>query len=312
MPELDKEQRKIIRLIRREGRKIADPHLRRVYERAAVQTGLVESGLRNLPGGDKDSAGWRQERASLYANPTNLRQSIRRFRQEVQQQYDPGEKSYEVAAQVQRPREDLRGRYREEAGAAARILRGAPNPAGGVEGSGPSYRTIPGVDNSTTRRELMQGYFSNHDPNALLQLKASLDSAQDTPSRKVRIASNRPGPVTRGTGKRGKSKVAEFDGKPVLAKFLPELEWARKHGWKGTVTSGVRTKQEQLAAAKRFGLQHYGPAGPLGSNHVKGHRGAVDVSDPDSLEEILRRYPGKRRLRRGMADDPVHFSPTGH
>jgi hypothetical protein len=123
-------------------------------------------------------------------------------------------------------------------------------------------------------------------------------------------------PISRATASLNPSgggvKAATFDGKPVVSSFIPELTWAKQHGWTGTVTSGIRSKAEQLAAAKNFGLQHYGPAGPLGSNHVEGHQGAVDVTEPDLLEAILRKYPGKRLLRRGMADDPVHFSPTGH
>lgn len=170
-----------------------------------------------------------------------------------------------------------------------------------------SYRTVPGVDNSQARRQLEMNYFNtSHDPNALLNLASGLRGAQDTPARRVRVQ-------TPSTGEAGGSgRVVKFDGKPVLAKFLPELRWARANGWKGTVTSGVRSRQEQLAAAQKFGLQHYGPAGPLGSNHVEGHAGAVDVSDPNGLDAVLRRYPGPRLLRRGMADDPVHFSPTGH
>jgi hypothetical protein len=102
-----------------------------------------------------------------------------------------------------------------------------------------------------------------------------------------------------------------FDGKPVVSSIARELRRARATGlWKGTVTSGVRTKQQQMAAARRFGLQHYGPKGPLGSNHVAGHSGAVDVTDPAGLARALRRI--RSRLHRGMADDPVHFSWTGH
>src|ERR1044072_4575092 len=122
---LDAEQRKILRQILVEGQNIRDPHARRVYERAAVQTGLVESGLRNLNYGDADSEGWRQERRSIYRKPTNVKASVRRFRQEFQQFYDPGEKSYEVAAHVQRPTAKFRGRYHDVAGQAARILKGA-------------------------------------------------------------------------------------------------------------------------------------------------------------------------------------------
>ena len=47
--------------------------------KSAFETGLVESGLRNLPGGDRDSQGWRQERASLYKDPRNLDASINRY-----------------------------------------------------------------------------------------------------------------------------------------------------------------------------------------------------------------------------------------
>jgi hypothetical protein len=110
---------------------------------------------------------------------------------------------------------------------------------------------------------------------------------------------------------RGGGGVVTFDGKPVVSSIARELRRARATGlWKGTVTSGVRTKSQQMAAARRFGLQHYGPKGPLGSNHVAGHSGAVDVTDPAGLARALRHL--RSRLHRGMADDPVHFSWTGH
>lgn len=197
MAKLDSEQRRIVRLIRREGQNIADPKLRRVYERAAVQTGLVESGLRNLNYGDADSKGWRQERQSLYRNPTNLRASIRRFREEFEQKYDPGEKSYEVAAQVQRPAEQYRGRYHDVAGQAAQILRSSVGggPGGSVPADGPTYRTVPGVDNRGTRASLMQSYFLGNpraNPNALLDLKTSLDEAADVPATRVKVKDATP------------------------------------------------------------------------------------------------------------------------
>jgi len=50
---------------------------------AAAETGLVESGFENLPGGDADSEGWRQERSSLYPNPRNVKASASRFFQEA-------------------------------------------------------------------------------------------------------------------------------------------------------------------------------------------------------------------------------------
>jgi hypothetical protein len=109
----------------------------------------------------------------------------------------------------------------------------------------------------------------------------------------------------------GSHKIVRVDGKPVLGWLAQAVAYARANGWRGTVTSGVRTPSEQIGAASRFGLQHYGPAGPLGSNHVTGHDGAIDVTDPSGFERALRGYRGKKPIRR-MRDDPVHFSANGH
>lgn len=103
-----------------------------------------------------------------------------------------------------------------------------------------------------------------------------------------------------------------FDGKPVVAWIAGILKAARASGlWKGNVTSGERTKAQQLAAAKHFGLSNYGPGGPLGSNHVIGHDGAVDVTDPQGLKRALA-HLGINKLRSSMPNDPVHFSRTGY
>jgi hypothetical protein len=134
---LDREQQRVLDVLLAEGQKIKDPRVRRVYDRAAVQTGLVESNLRNLPGGDADSAGWRQERASLYADPTNLNASAARFRQEFLQKYTPGAHSYDIAAAVQRPAAQYRGRYHDVAGQAAQLLAQYAGQAGATHGAAP-------------------------------------------------------------------------------------------------------------------------------------------------------------------------------
>lgn len=105
--------------------------------------------------------------------------------------------------------------------------------------------------------------------------------------------------------------IGHFDGKPVVSWMVPILRQARSTGlWKGSVSSGIRTKQEQLSAAKRYGLQHY-PHGPLASNHVQGHNGAVDVSDPEGLKRALKKL-GITKLKSSMPEDAVHFSATGY
>ena len=109
----------VVREILRQGRKRPRKHVK-----AALETGIVESGLRNLPGGDADSAGWRQERASLYRNPTNIRASVRRFYREAAQHDARGKPARRLAADVQRPAAQYRGRYGQVAGQAEAILAG--------------------------------------------------------------------------------------------------------------------------------------------------------------------------------------------
>jgi hypothetical protein len=98
---------------------------------AAAMTGIVESGFRNLPGGDADSQGWRQERASLYSNPTNVQASARRFFQEAKQFNRPGISAGELAARVQRPAAQYRGRYSQVRGQARSLLGQAGGGGGG-------------------------------------------------------------------------------------------------------------------------------------------------------------------------------------
>lgn len=113
-----------------------------------------------------------------------------------------------------------------------------------------------------------------------------------------------------------KPGLGTLDGHPVSAWIIPILEWARQHGWGGSVTSGFRNPAEQMAAATGYGLQHYGAAGPLGSNHVgiDFPKGAVDVTLAAQLAQILQGYPGKPNLVWGgpVMGDLVHFSATGH
>lgn len=107
---------------------------------------------------------------------------------------------------------------------------------------------------------------------------------------------------------RGASKgVATFEGKPVAAWIKPALQYARQHGWKGTVSSGYRSFGEQ----KRIYDSGVRPAAVPGTSNHEGTafpRGAVDVSDAQQLAAILQNSPYRRRLIYAGAKDPVHFS----
>jgi hypothetical protein len=90
--------------------------------KAAVETGLVESNLRNLRYGDADSLGWRQERASRYPNPTNLTASVGRFFNETHPLLRAYPRAGDLAAAVQRPAAPYRGRYQARGHEAESLL----------------------------------------------------------------------------------------------------------------------------------------------------------------------------------------------
>lgn len=106
------------------------------------------------------------------------------------------------------------------------------------------------------------------------------------------------------TGVKG---IARFEGKPVAGWIAPILEYARKHGWAGSVTSGFRSYADQ----KRIYDSGVRPAARPGtSNHegTKFPRGAVDVSDAQQLARIIQHSPYAHTLIYAGGKDPVHFS----
>jgi hypothetical protein len=134
------------------------------HQLAAFETGLVESNMRNLPGGDADSAGWRQERASLYPDPTNVPHAAERFFNECQQ-LDHGQTAGELAADVQRPAAQYRGRYEGKSAEAATLLRQTQERVDGATTSGttdsssddPAWSTDPLQPVTITRSEHQGG-----------------------------------------------------------------------------------------------------------------------------------------------------------
>ena len=99
--------------------------------------------------------------------------------------------------------------------------------------------------------------------------------------------------------------------KPIADWIIPILEWASRHGWSGTVTSGYRTyyEQAQLNAAGAFSAQ----AGLSNHETTVYPGGAVDVTSPSQLISVLSAYTGPVKLVGGVLGpiDPEHFSATG-
>ena len=100
--------------------------------------------------------------------------------------------------------------------------------------------------------------------------------------------------------------------KQIAGWIAPILDWASQHGWSGSVTSGYRDYQQQAAinASGAFSA----PAGKSNHETTQYPGGAVDVTDPSQLIEVLKGYTGPYKLIGGVLGpaDPEHFSATGH
>lgn len=101
--------------------------------------------------------------------------------------------------------------------------------------------------------------------------------------------------------------VGTFDGQKVALWIVPILQYARAHGWTGSVTSGYRSFADQT----RIYNSGVRPAAIPGTSNHEGDafpRGAVDVSQAAQLSKILLASPFRKLLVYAGSKDPVHFS----
>jgi hypothetical protein len=100
--------------------------------------------------------------------------------------------------------------------------------------------------------------------------------------------------------------------KQIASWIAPVLDWASQHGWTGSVTSGYRDYSQQ-ASINASGA-YSAPAGKSNHETTQYPGGAVDVTDPAQLIQVLKGYTGPYKLVGGVlgAVDPEHFSATGH
>lgn len=166
MPKYDSEAKKIIAQINREAkRRYASGGYTKAEKakiKSAYQTGRVESNFTNSSRmTDHDSQGWRQERASLYKDPTNLRRSVRRYFDEADQMYRPGMRSYQVAADVQRPAAQYRSRYGQHQGESEALFRQLRGGSGGATGMTPAAEAPSPTGRAGALRELLKASVQN-------------------------------------------------------------------------------------------------------------------------------------------------------
>lgn len=199
------------------GRRRKEP---RRHIKANLETSRIESNHADLPDGDADSYGYRQQRESIYGRD-RLRKQINNFYDEADK-LDRGQRAADLAADVQRPAAQYRGRYRNASDEAAALLgesgRGGPRiPSGGPPGASPD---ASGASRGDMRRELLMAYLENRDrdPNALLSLAMGLGDlpARTSKPSRPRDASNASGGGKANTAEELANEIAKFGGKRGL------------------------------------------------------------------------------------------------
>lgn len=160
-----------------------NPKKLRRYLEGQYSTGIVESGLRDLPGGDADSYGYRQQRLSGYGKQ-DLKTQINNLYDEFEQ-YDKGQPLGELVADVQRPAEQYRGRYGEASvmDQARKLAMGQGNDGAGAVSLGAqtapvaaSGGTMPGAAPSAPPTSNVFDYLANANPPSNDPLQAQLQN----------------------------------------------------------------------------------------------------------------------------------------
>jgi len=312
---LDAEQRRIIReIVAGSYRSGLKGRARRKARNTALATGLVESHLHNLKGGDRDSAGWRQERAQYYSNPTNVRASVDRFFKEYKADANPHSSIASRAQAVQQSA--FPSRYGDVA-AEARKLGKLFDRGGGKAGSSGSGRSrrptyIKGRDEFDAKSFIIdnligkpvKGRLRNTAASALLHELANPNSPYRTKTPSKLTA----GKVGRQKNKLGHPETAHGVGKgKIFEEFYDNLPEYSDDGviHKGAI--GGHKDHVHVAGdpkyvvklgklAQRWGLHvgenpHFGGVAPVhvkGSFHYDGR--AIDVSGSPELMAKFARY----------------------
>lgn len=309
---MDKEQQTVLAIALDEAKRSgATPR----EQKALVEALLVESDIRNLPGGDADSQGALQQRPSQgWKHPRNVRLAVRDFLTHARALRGHEGTAGQLAQGVQRSA--FPGKYDERSTEAKQLLGGSSAPKTGVipgignVGSSFAGKTVTKTDPNAVKRVALANYLTRSNPHSLLLRTGAVSvdepttttTTEATPPASASAGARIPMSPTHDNG-----GTTDFEGMKVASWIAPALAYARHHGWKGKVRSGFRTLAEQTTIYNS-GVR---PAAKPGTSNHEGAdfpRGAVDVSDAAQLSDILRRSPYATKLQWAGPKDPVHFS----
>lgn len=105
------------------------------------------------------------------------------------------------------------------------------------------------------------------------------------------------------------SQVGSFDGISVADWIIPELNYARAHGWTGPITSGVRLGFDPHAPS---GSEHALDIWPGGAVDFGGMVDPAGAANREAFEAATRGFEGKHLIRATGFRDDGHMSGTGH
>lgn len=276
------EQQEVIDQIKTIGRKRGEGPKK---IKAALLTGKVETNFRNLPYGDADSQGWRQERASIYRDPTNLTASINRFYDETDAVGDKYARAGDLAAAVQRPAARYRGRYQANSAEGDRLLgkqTATPAPASSAAAA-PAASPL-----GFTRKDLLQQYLAERGrPGAMANLQTGLATLASAP--KIAAATAAPSATPKVKAAKGDGELLELfwqgqNGINVKRGKQQPMGFVQGHTNHVHVATGPKTTVQLGKLAQDMGLTvgenpSFGKVNPVhvaNSYHYKGQ--AIDVT----------------------------------
>lgn len=103
-----------------------------------------------------------------------------------------------------------------------------------------------------------------------------------------------------------------FDGFTVANWIIPELRYARAHGWKGHITSGYRSHAHNVAQGRTYFSEHERSDYPHGAVDFGGFVDPAGLANREAFLRATRGYRGPHLIRpQGFRDDG-HLSGTGH
>lgn len=274
----------------------------------ALSTGIVESGLQDLEGGDRDSYGFRQQRESIYGRD-NLQTQINNFFDEWEQFDKPGFNPGQTAANVQRPAEQYRGRYAQHIAEAKKLLAGQGFHGGGGQAPEAVMATPEGANIFETLANFNQNTLDQSNPmnqtlqqgwDLLAQLSGNKGQPVQTGASAILPGKGKPGAIRRGLHEAFYDPVGGYDEGKNIGAIGGHGDHAHFGGNPAAIAAIVRRAQRN-----NLTVREYAPVDPVDPVHTEGSwhdryggRGAADISgDPDALAAFFRRITRRAGLR---------------